>query len=85
MTRLDEEDTSHCFVYKVLAGVEVSLQHQAVVQVGEHRVFKRYPSLLLQRLEGLRVVMLSEVLEAKADGFLFSVLHRQTQRHQTDK
>lgn len=44
------------------------------MQVGEHRVLQRYPRLLLQRLKGLCVIMLSEVLEAKADGFLFSVL-----------
>lgn len=40
-------------------------------------MFQSYPSLLLQRLEGLGVVMLSEVFEAKADGFLFSVLQRE--------
>lgn len=44
------------------------------MQVGQHGVLQRYPGLLLQRLEGLRVVMLAEVLEAKADGFLLSVL-----------
>lgn len=44
------------------------------MQVRQHGVLQRYPSLLLQRLEGLCVVMLPEVLEAKADGFLFSVL-----------
>lgn len=69
-----EYDTSHSFVYELLTGIKVSLQHQPVVQVSEHGVLQRYPSLLLQRLKGLCVVMLSEVLEAKADGFLFSVL-----------
>lgn len=69
-----EYNTSHSFVYELLTGVKVSLQNQPVVQVGEHRVLQCYPSLLLQWLEGLCVVMLSEVLEAKADGFLFSVL-----------
>lgn len=39
-------------------------------------MFQSYPRLLLERLEGLGVVMLSEVFEAKADGFLFSVLRR---------
>lgn len=72
----DEDRTSHSFVYELLAGVKISLQHQPVVQVGEHWVLQRYPSLLLQRLEGLCVVMLPEVFEAKADGFLFSVLQR---------
>lgn len=42
--------------------------------MGEHGVLQRYPGLLLQRLEGLGVVVLAEVLEAKADGFLLSVL-----------
>lgn len=44
------------------------------MQVGEHGVLQRYPGLLLQRLEGLGVVVLAEVFEAKADGFLLSVL-----------
>lgn len=66
--------TSHGFVDEVLAGVEVPLQHEPVVQVGEHGVFERYPGLLLQRLKGLGVVMLPEVFEAKADGLLLSVL-----------
>lgn len=66
--------TSHGLVDELLARVKVPLEHQAVVQVGEHGVLQRYPGLLLQRLEGLGVVMLAEVLEAKADGFLLSVL-----------
>jgi len=69
-----ECDTSHGFVYEFLTGIEVSLQHQSVMKVREHWVLQCYPSLLLQRLKGLCVVMLPEVLEAKADGFLFSVL-----------
>jgi len=67
-------NTSHGFVDELLASVEVSLQHQAVVQVCEHRMLQGDPRLLLQRLEGLHVVVLPVVLEAKADGFLFSVL-----------
>lgn len=69
--------TSHSFVYELFTGVKVSLEHQSVVQMSEHGMFQSYPSLLLQRLEGLGVVMLSEVFEAKADGFLFSVLQRE--------
>lgn len=69
------ESTSHSFVDELFAGVEVSPQHQAVVEVREHGMLQRYPRLLLQRLEGLCVVVLPEVLEAKADGLLFSVLH----------
>lgn len=66
--------TSHCFVYELLTGVKVSLQYQTVVQVCEHGVLQGYARLLLQRLEGFRVVVLPEVLEAEPNGFLFSVL-----------
>lgn len=69
--------TSHSFVDELFTGVKISLEDEAVVQMGEHGMFQRYPSLLLERLEGLCVVMLSEVFEAKADGFLFSVLQRE--------
>lgn len=50
------------------------MEHESVVQMSEHLMFQSYPSLLLQRLKGLCVVMLSEMFEAKADGFPFSVL-----------
>lgn len=74
---LDGLATSHSFVYELFAGVKISLEHESVVQVSEHGVLQSDPSLLLERLEGLCVVMLSEVFEAKADGFLFSVLERE--------
>ena len=38
-------------------------------------MLQRHARLLLQRLERLRVVVLPEVLEAEADGFLFPVLY----------
>lgn len=44
------------------------------MQMSEHGVFQCDSSLLLERLEGLGVVMLSEVFQTEADGFLFSVL-----------
>lgn len=75
-----EPSTSHCLVDELFTRIKVALQHQAVVQVGEHGVLQRYPGLLLQRLEGLGVVVLAEVLEAKADGFLLSVLQGHTRR-----
>lgn len=69
-----KHNTSHSFVYELFTGIKVALQNQPVMQVCQHGVLQCYPSLLLQRLEGLCVVMLPEVLEAKADGFLFSIL-----------
>lgn len=66
--------TSHGLVDELLAGVEVALQHQLVVQVGEHGVLQGDARLLLQGLEGLRVVVLPEVLQAQADRLLFAVL-----------
>lgn len=46
------------------------------MEVSEHGVFQCYAGLLLQRLEGLSVVVLPEVLQTQADGLLFTVLHR---------
>lgn len=69
--------TSHSFVYELFTGIKVSVQHESVVQVSEHLMLQSDPSLLLQRLKGLCVVMLSEMFEAKADGFPFSVLQRE--------
>ena len=40
----------------------------------EHGVLQSNAGLLLQRLKGLCVIVLPEVLQAQADGLLFSVL-----------
>lgn len=68
--------TSHSFIDELLTGVKVSTEDQALVEVCEHGVLQRDARLLLQRLEGLGVVVLPEVLQTQTDGLLFTVLHR---------
>lgn len=45
------------------------------MEVCEHGVLQCYARLLLQRLEGLGVVVLAEVLQTQTYGLLFTVLH----------
>lgn len=66
--------TFDSFVDELLTGIKVSTEYQAVVEMCQHLVFQRDACLLLQRLKGLCVVMLPEVLQAQADRFLFPVL-----------
>ena len=44
------------------------------MKVCQHGVLQRNPCLLLERFKRLRVIVLAKVLQAKVNGFLFTVL-----------
>lgn len=54
--------TVHSFLYELFTSIEVSLQHQLVVKVCQHGVLQSNLGFLLQRLESLRVVVLTKML-----------------------